>query len=50
MMVIEVVGPTYIYGNKKYFLCDTMIADYRLKKKAQSIAYYLVRKGEKIDE
>ena len=45
MMGILVQGPTYIYGDNKSVLANTMILDSTLKKKSQSNMYHFVHEG-----
>ncbi len=49
-MGINVIGPTYIYGDNQSVLANTTIPDSTLKKKSQSIAYHFVREGVARDE
>ena len=49
-MGIPCEGPTYVYGDNKSVLCNTMIPDYTLKKKSNSLAYHFVREGCARDE
>ena len=50
MMGIPCEGPAYIFGDNQSVLYNTSIPDSTLKKKAQSIAYHLVREGSARDE
>lgn len=50
MMGIPVNGPAYIFGDNQSVLANTTIPELTLKKKAQSIAYHLVREGAARDE
>ena len=45
MMGIPCEDPAYIEGDNQSVLANTTILDSTLKKKAQSIAYHLVREG-----
>ena len=45
MIGIAVDGTAYILSNNKSVLCNTMILDSALNKKAQNIAYDLVQEG-----
>ena len=50
MMGIPVESPTFIYGNNQSVLANTSIPESALKKKSQSLAYYLMREGVAHDE
>jgi hypothetical protein len=50
MMGIPVEGPAYVFGDNQSVLANTTIPESILKKKAQSIAYHLVREGAARDE
>ena len=45
MMGIQVLGPTYIYGDNQSVLYNTTIPESTLKKKSQSLCYHFVREG-----
>ena len=44
-MGINVLGPTYIYGDNQSVLYNTTIPESTLKKKSQSLCYHFVREG-----
>ena len=50
MMKIPAEGPTFIYSNNQSILANTFISESDLKKKSQSLAYYLVREGVVYDK
>jgi hypothetical protein len=50
MMGIPIEGPSYIYGDNRSVLFNTIIPDSMLKKTSQSIAYHFVREGSARDE
>ena len=45
MIGIPCTSPAFIFGDNQSVLANTTIPDSTLKKKSQSIAYHLVRKG-----
>ena len=50
MVSVVVNGPSYIFGDNKYVLCDTTIPGFTCKSKAQSITYHIVNEGAARDE
>ena len=45
MMGIQILGPTYVYGDNQSVLYNTTIPESTLKKKSQSLCYHFVREG-----
>ena len=45
MMGIQILGPTYVYGDNQSVLYNTTIPESTLKKKSQSLCYQFVREG-----
>ena len=44
-MGIQILGPTYVYGDNQSVLYNTTIPESTLKKKSQSLCYHFVREG-----
>ena len=44
------LGPTYISGDNKSVLANSLIPELQLKKKCQSIAYHFIRESAARDE
>ena len=49
-MGITCEGLSHVHGDNQLVLCNTTMPDSTLKKKGQSIAYRLIRKGVAWDE
>ena len=43
MMGIQILGPTYVYGDNQSVLYNTTIPESTLKKESQSLCYHFVR-------
>ena len=50
MMGIPCEIPSFVYGDNKSVLANTMVPDSTLKKKSNSIAYHFIREGCARDE